>query len=69
MNTYQTIALAMSALTLFGVSGILIWIFKFGQWKGAVDRDRKHNIIEHIRFEKEHTALEQEFHRHVAKIR
>ena len=69
MNTYQTIALAMSALTLFGVSGILVWIFRFGHWKGTVDRELKHNKIEHIRFEKEHTALEQEFHRHVAKIR
>ena len=69
MTTYQIFAMAMSATTLAGVTGIVVWIFKFAHWKGTVDRDRKHNIIEHIRFEREHTALEQEFHRHVAKNR
>ena len=64
---FQTAMMVMMALTLFGVSGIFVWIFKMGHWKGTVDRELKHNKIDHIRFEREHTALDHEFHRHVAK--
>ena len=65
---FQTAVLAMMGMTLLGLSGIFVWIFKMGIWKGTVDRELKHNKVDHIRFEREHTALEQEFHRHVAKI-
>ncbi len=68
-SLYQTVVLIMMTLTLFGVSGIFVWIFRMGHWKGTVDRELKHNKIDHIRFEREHTALEHEFHRHVAKSR
>ena len=66
---FQTAVLVMMALTLFVVSGIFVWIFKMGHRKGTVDRELKDNKIDHIRFEREQTALEQEFHRPVAKNR
>ena len=48
---FQTLVLIISAATLLGVGGILVWIFNLGQWKGRIDAQFEGNWKDHERYD------------------
>ena len=56
---FQTAVLILASLTLFGVGGIIVWIFNLGQWKGMVDSEIEGNREDHRRYEELFMRIEQ----------
>ena len=51
MTTFEIVTLVMLGFTLFGVSGIAIYLFNFGRWVGMVDEKLECNSEDHRRYE------------------
>ena len=51
MTTFEIATLVMLGFTLFGVSGIAIYLFNFGRGVGMVDEKLEGNLADHMRYE------------------
>ena len=53
LTFFQGAMLVFQVASALGIGTLIVLAFKAGRWMGEVNRDRKNNITEHLRFDRD----------------